>query len=345
MTLWLLHSSSALLERLHVSDARLIWPIAGFAILVCIEPIVTAALRALQFFKVVLIGGLIAPYIRLLGMLLLLGSLGVLGYLLTQLATSLSGVVLGAAVLCYYLRCMGPRCSYRSHLGEMARYALPLIAIALVGRIQGPIEQLVIRQRLPLADSQGYYYAVMLGNIPGYFTGAMLPFLWPLISDRFERGLQTDKLLLHSMLFNFAIGLLFVLLFALIMPWFFTLPGPWQSSRDYAHFVWQAALIGVLKMANTFYTSHETACRRFTYMWYLVPLMLLECGILYVLPGWSFFKPWLPESIWHWVDLRYQPSLQGFVSIILIANAAFVGGMLLEWWLRRRGCNRTTAVP
>jgi len=218
----------------------------------------------------------------------------------------------------------------------MLAFSLPLVALTVAARIQAPIEAFVIRHRLPAADSAGYYYAVMIGSIPGYFTAAMMPFFWPLISDRFERGESTRRLLLQSMLLNLAVGAFFVALFALVMPWFFTLPGPWRPYSPYAGFVWQAALIGTLKSVQGVYTAHEMACRRFTYMWHLVPLMLLESALLYLLPAWSLARPYLPLALWQWVDAHAQPSLQLFVGIILTANAVFTGGMLLEWVLRRR---------
>lgn len=336
MTAWIFWQGDALMLRLHVTDPRLLWPVAGFAVLVCIEPIVSGALRALQQFKPMLWAGLFSPYVRLAGMLTLLLPLGALGYLLTQLTTSVFGVLFGLCVLYLTLRKLGPRVSYWPHGREMILFALPLVALSLVSRFQLPIETMVIRHRLPAVDSAGYYYAVMLGAIPGYVTGAMLPFLWPILSDRFERGQRTEGLLLQSMLFNLVVGACFVGLFALIMPWFFRLPGPWHEYGAYAGFVWQAALIGTLKTAQTFYTAHEMACRRFIYMWYLIPLLLLECAVLYLLPGWSAVRSYLPAAVWDWVAVRYQPSLQGFVTIIMLANVAFTSGMLLEWLLRSR---------
>lgn len=336
MTAWILWQGDALLLRLHVSDQRLLFPVAGFAILVCIEPVITAAMRALQFFKPMLVAGFIAPYVRLAGMLALLPVLGALGYLLAQLGVAGFGVLFSMAVLYLFLHCKYPRASYREHGREMLAYALPLVALTIAARIQGPVETLVIRHRLPAVDSAGYYYAVMLGNVPGYFTGAMMPFLWPILSDRFERGEKTEGLLMQSMLFNIVLGTFFVVLFAVVMPWFFTLPGPWQPYGAYSGFVWQAALIGTLKTAQSFYTSHELACRRFNYMRYLVPLMLLESAVLYLLPGWAALRGFMPEGLWSWVDARYAPSLQGFVAIIMFFNAAFTAGMLIEWAVRPR---------
>ncbi|HUS98161.1 MAG TPA: hypothetical protein VMX97_15650 [Hyphomicrobiaceae bacterium] len=345
MTIWIFWQGDALLLRMHVTDHRILWPVAGFAVLVCIDPIVSGALRALKLFKPILLGGVFTPYVRLFGMLALLAPLGALGYLVAQLGTVAWGVLFGLVIVLLNLGKMGRRVSYRPHGREMLLFSLPLVAMAIVGRIQGPVEALVIRHRLPTVDSAGYYYAVMLGAIPGYFTGSMMPFLWPILSDRFERGHSTHGLLMQSMLFNLALGVFFVGLFAAIMPWFFTLPGPWREYGAYAGFVWQAALIGTLKTAQIIYTSHEMACRRFVYMWYLVPLMLLESAILYLLPGWSVVRPYLPAEIWSWVAARYQPSLQGFVTIIMISNAAFTAGMLIEWMMRSRWKGDDPRVP
>lgn len=336
MTIWIFRQGDALLLRMHVTDHRILWPVAGFAVLMCIEPMVSGTVRALKLFKPMLLASIFSPYVRLFGMLALLAPLGALGYLTAQLATVSWGVLFGLVIVLLSLGRMGRRVSYWPHGREMLLFALPLVALAIVGRIQGPIEALVIRHRLPTVDSAGYYYATMFGAIPGYFTAAMMPFFWPLISDRFERGQSTQGLLLQSMLFNLALGSLFVALFAAIMPWFFTLPGPWSQYGAYAGFVWQAAMIGTLKTAQSIYTAHEMACRRFVYMWYLIPMLLLESAVLYLLPAWSVAKPWLPATLWNWVAARYQPSLQGFVIIILLANAAFTAGMLIEWLLRSR---------
>lgn len=333
---YMLWKGDGLLLRLQVSDRRLLVPVIAFALLSCVDPVVGSATRALKLFRPMLLGGLVGPYIRLGGMLCLLDPLGALGYLLAQLGVAVWGTGLSLWASIRALRDMGRRVSYLCHWREMWAYTWPLIAMAVAGRIQGPVEALVIRHRLPTVDSAGYYFAVMLGSIPGYFTGALLPFLWPILSDRFERGQATEGLLRQSMLFNLVLGIGFVGLFALIMPWFFSLPGPWRPYGAYAGFVWQAALIGVLKTAQIFYTSHEMACRRFLYMWYLIPLILFECALLYLLPGWAGLRSYLPTVIWSWVAVRYQPSLQGFVTIILLANAAFTAGMLIEWVVRVR---------
>jgi hypothetical protein len=336
MGFWLHRQGDGLLLRLQVTDPRLFWPMAGFALLTCIDPVVNSAMRSLKLFNPLVWMSLLSPYVRLAGMLLLLAPLGALGYLTAQWSVGFWSAGFGLVAIFLALRGMGRRASYWPHWREMLAYSWPLVAMTFAMRIQGPVEMLVIRQRLPLVDSAGYYYATMFGNIPGFFTAAMTPFLWSLMSDRFERGEETRPLLAQSMLFTLTVGLLCVVSFAAVMPWVFSQPGPWQPYAPYAHFVWQTALIGTLKTVQSVYTAHETACRRFRYMRYLVPLMLLESAVLYVLPAWSLFRDHLPRAFWNWVAAQAPPSLQLFVGIILAANLAFTAGMLLEWLLWRR---------
>ncbi len=333
---YLFLKGDAVLVRLGVTDRRLLWPIAAFALLSCIDPVLSSALRALKLFYPMLLGGLTGPYIRLAGMLLLLAPLGALGYLLAQLGVGVWGTLITAVSVSMALRGMHRRASYRGHLREMCAYTLPLVALGFAMRIQGPIEAVVIRQRLPGLDSAGYYFAVTFGSIPSYITGAMAPFLWSVVSDRFERGESTRNLLVQSQLFNLVMGGGLTVLFALVMPWAFTLPGPWQAYAAYAGFVWQVSLMRTLRTALDYFTAHENACRRFGYMWYVTPMVLLEAGLLYVLPAWSVARPYLPVGLWQWVADRTQPSLQFFVSIMILANLAFVTGMVVQLALRHR---------
>jgi hypothetical protein len=228
------------------------------------------------------------------------------------------------------------RCrSYRENLREMWAYTLPLLALALATRVQGPIESLVVRHRLPAVDSAGYYYAVTFGAIPGYLTGALSPFLWSMVSDRFERGQSTARLFVHSQVFNLLAGGALTALLALVMPWVFSLPGPWRPYSAYAGFVWQVGLIRTLRQSLEYFTAYETACRRFRYVAYVAPLMLLEAGLLYGLPAWPLARPYVPEGLWQWVADRAAPSLPFFMGIMVAANAAFVAAMGIHLALRR----------
>lgn len=255
-------------------------------------------------------------------------------------------LIIGGSVF-MALRGFSRRESYRAHWGEMLRYSLPLLALTIVKRIQAPIELFVIRQRLPTVDSAGFYFATVFGMIPAMFTGAITPYLIPLMSDRFERGESTRSLLTQTLAFNLFVGGTFTILASLFMPLIFQIPGPWTKYAAYAGFVWQVSLIHVLKSSTAIFNSHEHACRRFYYMWYFVPIMLLEAGVLYILPAWSIMQPYFPEEIWLWINQYSEPSLQRFVGIMIAAHGLCFVGSLAQLSFRKhslRGCKRNVMV-
>ena len=344
MAAWLWACGDALLVRLDVADRRLLWPIAAFALLSCVQPVLDSATKSLKLFGTILWSGAAMPYVRLVAMLLLLAPLGALGYMLAQLSSTLAGALLMLAVILAALNRMRRRESYAGHLKEMLLYAAPLVVYTFASRIQGPIEPFVVRHWLPKDVSAGYYFAWTLGNIPTYLTLAMAPFLWTLVSERFEKGQSTERLLVHSQMFNLGVGGALTLAFALSMPWFFGLPGPWRQYAPYAGFVWQVSLVRTLRTSLDYFMLYENACRRFGYLWYVVPAMLLESAALYVLPGWPALRGWMPDAAWAWTDARIDVSLQLFMSIMIAAHAVFVGGMFIQLHLRKRRA-ATVAPP
>lgn len=345
MTAWLWARGDALLLRLDVADRRLLWPIAAFALLSCVQPVLDSASKSLKLFNTMLWSNAAGPYVRLAAMLLLLAPLGAFGYMLAQLSGAMASALVILAVVLWTMGRMGGRVSYAPHLKEMALYAAPLVIYTVASRIQGPMESFVIRRWLPQEVSAGYYFAWTLGNIPCYFTQAMAPFLWTLVSERFEKGQGTGRLLAQSQLFNLGLGGAMTIAFAMLMPRFFSLPGPWRAYAAYSGFVWQVSLIRVLRTSLDYFLLYENACRRFRYMWYVVPAMLAESALLYCLPGWGAFRGILPEAAWLWVDARLDITLQFLVSIMIAAHAVFVGGLFIHLYIRRRRAAPASAAP
>ena len=346
VAVWLFASGDGILERLHVSDRRVFIPIAGFAMLTCVDPIVQTAQRALKCFRGMMVAGLAAPYVRLAGMLLLLPAFGAFGYLSAQMTMSLVCFLIGVAVLWRVMRGLGPRQSYWPAWREMLAYSLPLLAMTLAGRVQMPVESFVIRHRLPADVTAGYYFASLFGAIPGYFVSVVTIVLWPVVSDRFERGQPTDALQRQSMLFTFLVGTTVLAATAAVAPLVFRLHGPWKAYSDYSSFIWQVGLLNVLKNMQATFTTSESACRRFRYVRYLVPPYLLESAVLYSLPAWGALRPYVPDGLWRYVDTRWTLSLQSFVTLLIVFNGAFVAAMLIDWALAARARRRTAgALP
>lgn len=334
--IWLIFTGDALLLRMHVADRRILIPVAGFAIFSCLDPIISSAQKALKCFKSTLVAGFVSPYIRLICMFLLLAPLGAFGYLSAQLLCSLWAIGCALIALYLYLRKCGGRQSYREDIRDMIAYSMPLLAITIASRITGPVETFVIRHRLPESVSAGYYFSTMFGMIPGYATAALVVYFWPIVSDKFEKGESTEKLLAQSMFFNLVIGGLALLAVSLVVPYVFRLPGPWRGYEEYSRYVWQAGLITLLKSVQAIYTSHQSACRRFVYVRYMVPLMFLEAAVLYGLPAWQVAAPYVPHALLTFVDSHWSNTLQCFLTSIIFFNALFVVAMLTDWRIAMR---------
>lgn len=334
VAVWLFWEGDAILTRLHISDRRIFFPMVGFAILTCIDPIVQTAQRSLQCFRGILFTGAVTPYLRLLFLLLLLAPWGFLGYLTAQTLVVMVSALIGGFVLKKAFQKKTKRESYFGAWREMVTYSAPLLLLCLVSRITLPVESFVIRHRLPLDVSAGYYFANIFGAIPGYASTALMVALGSIASSKFERGEKTDDLLKQSFLYNFFIGGGILLLLVIATPFIFRIPGPWHGYESYSKYVWQVGLLSLLKGFQATFTTHQAACRCFRYAWYVIPITLIEAGILTALPAWQVFYPYLPSILWNWVDSHWVLSLQSFLTVILTANALLVIVMGADWLLK-----------
>ena len=339
MAAFVFWTGDGVLLRLKLDDRRLLWLVAGFAMLTVLTPLLGSAQQAFKAFRSMVAGNSVLPYVRLTGMLIFLPLLGGTGWLLAQFGMGVAGLAIAGGAAWWVLRRAGRCESYREHWGEMLRFALPLALGMAAGKIQFPIESLVVRQRLPEEVSAGFFFVTMFGMIPMYFTGAVTPFLWVLVSDRFERGERTEGLMWQSLAFNFAVGGVVTLLAvaAWLAPRFLGWweNWPWKPFDAYAGYVGMLCLMNVIRGGTAIFTAHETACRRFGFMWYTIPSSLACSALLYVIPGWGFFQPWLPRGFYEWVDARMVVSLDVFLGVMLGSSVAVLLGVAWQLWNRR----------
>ena len=81
--------------------------------------------------------------------------------------------------------------------------------------------------------------------------------------------------------------------------------------------------------------AHESACRRFRYLRYLLPLVLLEVTLLYVLMGWGALKGLLPPSAWGFVDGLFTSDLGFVINFMLAARLVMAVGVALDLLLHK----------
>ena len=316
-------------ERLKVESHSLLIAllIAASAVISCWLPMVSMAVQGLKNFYKLTASQIIRPVVRLVVILTALASLQVAGYLLANvLSMACVLAFLAFGLVRHFPKGVEGR-GYSSHVPEMLRYALPIAAVVIVQSLQISIEPWIIRQRLPFGDSAGYYIAAMFGDIPRWVAPAMLPFMFPLVSERFERGDSTRDLHLQALGFVLLIGLSISVFLLFCGEWILSLRPAWSQYAAYATFMFPISIIATTDILFNIHITHENACRRFRYLRYFVPVLLCDVVLLYGFMGWGFFKPYLPLELWSAVEgfvHRDLTFIVGFMLAVRLVLASFL---------------------
>ncbi|MDP7024483.1 MAG: hypothetical protein QGH42_09635 [Kiritimatiellia bacterium] len=311
-------------DRMKFEDSRIYWVMVATLVASLWRPVLTVAAQGLMRFRYMILSSVIRPVVYLVLMLLLLRRYQLLGYL---------GALLGAsvAVLIYLLwsirEFIGPgirRESYAAEWGKIRRYGLNVGGAALLIGLAAIVEPWTIRNFTPRMDSAGYYVAFMFGQIPLYLSAAFTPFLFPLISQRFERGENTDRMLVQSVVAMLLIGLPLLVFFVFGGEWFLGLRASWSQYTDYAPLLWKISIVSILQSVMMALVAHENACSRFRYVKWFVPVLLAEIVLLYGLMGWHELRGVVPTGLWEAVQGVVQHKLTFAVWMMMGTRAVLV---------------------
>ena len=336
MVLCTLVMAPFVLTRIRIHETGVILFVCGSVFINGIRPILTSSIQALKKFNNIFFSGVIVAPTRLLLMgLALAGSFGIVGFLAANFLLELLWAGIAIWGIASLLRSKIPVVSYREHWREMFAFSLPLVALGLSYALSGFVEPLVIRHKLPNIESAAYYYLTRFGDIASCVGGITGVLLFPLISERFEKGQATQRLFLQAYLANIILGGLLVVAFWLGGGWLLHLCKDWSAYSEYAGLIWQLALIQVLNVALGTFIAYETACRRFRYVWVVVGLFLLKSIFLYSITGWEFFRPYLPVTWWE-AGHRIPACRLGFVvGTSLVVYVLLALAMVFQLLLRR----------
>jgi len=336
------HAAPLIFERLRISSTRLIWLICGITVTSLVIPLINGALSALKKFRLMSITGFVSTPIRLAVLLLLLPISGLLGYFASQLALNLVICV----IACWGLRGLISREikreSYFSHSREMIAYTLPFVIMTGVGTLSSAVQYLVIRQRLPDVESAAFYFCSRFAEIPNMIWASIGTVFFPHISDAFEKGKSTQRMLINVLAISVVGGGIIALLLGISMGWVFDQFGQWANYRPYAYLTGWLALTNVFRVGFTIFVIHEIACRRFGFLIYSAPLALLESVTLISLTGYGFFTPYLPESWVEWMESLRAARIEFIVWVMLASAFAQFFGMLIQF-LRDKSGNMSCA--
>jgi hypothetical protein len=322
-------------QQLKIDDPHVFLLIVMMCVMSCWVPGVTMACQGLKHFRTLIFVSISGPLFRLAATLVFLPSMKLAGYLMATLAASISGFLILTTRLLTSLSHPVPCVSYRAHWPEMRRYTLQIGAMIGLSLLQAAVEPWVVRQRMSIDDSAGFYMAAMLGSIPRYLAGALTPFFFILVSDLYESGESTRRFHLQALGATGGLGLVFSALFFFKGAWMLDLYSPWKSFVSYTPVIALMSLITTMDVLLSFHFLHENACRRFSYLKVFVPVVLVELVVLYGLNGWAWLQPHLPVELCVFVETSVRGSL-GATLLIMLAARLVILAVILPGLIRSR---------
>jgi len=308
-----------IMASLKIHDPAVIWWVLLLTLLAFWQPLAMACAQGLKQFNAIILTKIVSPCIRLLAMLALLRSYQISGFLAAQVLAGLSAVF----VLMWPARdLLGSKVKTVSYFAEfkpMMRYVAKTSPFIVLVILQLFLEPWIIRNRLPTGESGAFYMAATFGNIVLWVAPAMLPFLFPLVSEQHEKGESSKKLYWQSMAFILVVGLGISCFLLLSSKWLLGLTASWSTYSDYWIYLPYLALIATLTTLINTHITYAQAVRRFHYNYYYAPILSIGLVILLVVGHSSY------------------GSLAVIVAIMLVTRLVICVGIAIEERLAIRG--------
>ncbi len=311
-------SAPHVFQRMRIEQTGIVWLLCVLSVTSIFMPILNSALQALKRFRCMSAIGMVAAPARLIVLLLLLPISGLLGYFSAQVMLYLASIGIGMWGLRKALSGAVRRESYRAHLKEMCLYTLPVAILMTVGSVSTTIQFFVIRQRLPDVESAAFYFGSRFAEIPNMLWSAVAIAFFPVVSEAFEKGKNTSRILAQSLAFTVLGGGVVATVLGVGIEWLFGIVAKWRDYQPYAYLVIWMSMTNVFRVAFACFSTHEMACRRFGFITYAVPLTLLESLVLISLTGYGFFTPYLPSSWIDWMASLRAARLEFIVGVMFV---------------------------
>ena len=329
MTIYTVAVAPFVLLRMRVSGLGIVALLCVMAFLNGLKPAIANSTQALKRFDMMLFSGSVAPPLRFALVWILAGAYGLSGALGAQCGIDLFLLFMGAYSLHLLLGPQVARLSYRAQWGEMLAFSVPVMITTMVLVLAATVEPFVIRHRLPEIESAAYYVVTRFSEFCGFAGGVIGVFFFPLVSERFERGESTTRLLWHANVVNVLFGGLMVVFLIVCGGWILGLRPQWAVYQGFAGQMWRLGLIQVMNGPIAVYLTHEIACRRFGFAWFCTAVRLLMAILLYGVTGWVFFQPYLPAAWWQAVNDLAPCHLSFVVNLSLFAQVVLVFSVMV----------------
>ena len=288
-------------NRMRVEDGSLSLLIVTSGIVAALAPVFANALQALKQFTVLSATSTISAVVRLVTMMVCLPIRGLSGYFVGQIVPNLFNI--GAALIVLRKK-FGAQIKMTSYWREdwkpMFHYAKWPALLNLAGMLQATVEAFVVRRCLPDIESAGYYMISRFAEIALFFGLTCSTILFPLVSERYEKGQRSQhKLLAQSVWGTLAAGCCFTFAVAPCSYLLFSLNTDWNVYLHFIpHFVVLSLVYAIRGSAHCF-VMYQIARNQFRFIPFYVFLYCSGMVVLYCLTGYTFFAPWMPQT---WLD-------------------------------------------
>lgn len=309
-------------ERIRIVSGSLGFLIVVYGLIGAVTPVFSNALQGLKKFNALTIQNLLSAPIRLVTMLVAIPFRALSGYMLGQIAAPLFTIGWASFSLRKELRSDIKAVPFwKGETRKILKYLGCVSIWFLSGGPYAALLAMIIRQRLPDTESAAYYMISRFAELGTYAGVTMMVVMFPLVAEAHTQGKQTNGILRNANLGTLAFGaaatagLYFFGGFILNL-----LP----TSAPYSGFSTDMALLCatlVLGQLWSNFTSHEIAKERFGFLWYGVPLTIIQTIILVSFTGYTFFYGILPSSVVDWMGSIHLATLRNILLFQFFANA------------------------
>jgi len=315
-----------ILVYLKIENITLMWLIAATAVLSFWIPTTYTLACSLKRFNTVIANKIVGPFVRLIATIALLGPLQIAGYLWAHIlaSTAIVGVYLVSVKKAFSRDVKAEE--YKEDLPKIRTYVIRVAPYFILMTLYEFYVLSKIRHVYSNQISAEFYLAFTLGNIVLWVAPAMIPFLYPLVSERFEQGKETGKMHIQSLVVTSVIGFGITAFFLLFGETIVSLVPPWRPYQASAGLIWIWGAITCSKVVLQTHVTHEQAVNRFCHYVYYIPITLAELAAI----------AWITRT---GADL----SLSHLLRMILVFRTAVMILVFLEayaYYAKRKGASR-----
>ena len=324
-------------ERVRVGRGSLALLIVAGAAIGTIQPLFVNALQALRKFGMLAFVNFVCAPVRLVVMVATMPFYALSGYMLGQCSGPVVQILLSAFSLRKEIVRGRPEPGFwRREWKGMAAYTVKVALFAGSAALASMVFSLIVRQRLPEAESAGYYMISRFAEMATYAGATLSSIMFPFAVSAVAKGRDPTTFLAKTQFGTLVAGALCVAAIAFLGRPLLNGTALW---REYAVFSSDMTILAtslLFGMLATNYFNFEMAADRFGFLWVAVPVNVLQTSFLFAFTGYGYFSGILSAEAVEWMRSLRIDTLRNILLVGLFSNMLLFAGASAAMFLRRR---------